>query len=131
MRFTYELMLITIILIPVTGVCELTPQQMGLQDAQRDVPKTKWFVEGLINGCIFSWVVGGEQVTNAAKSPPEVVVDEIKFLLGKPPDYVERYVAAYKSESVFLQTRWTEYGLSSGTGITAALVFAYLISRLE
>ena len=124
MRFIYILMLITIILIPVTAICELTPQQMGRQDAQRDVPQTKWFVEGLINGCIFSWIVGGDQVTKA-------VVDEIKGLLGKPPEYVEKYVAAYKSESVFLQTRWTEYGLRSGTGITAALVFVYLISRLE
>ncbi len=131
MRFIYILMLITIILIPVPAICELTPQQLGQQDAQRDVPRTKWFVEGLINGCIFSWIVGGDQVTKAAKTPPEVVVDEIKGLLGKPPEYVEKYVAAYKSESVFLQTRWTEYGLRSGTGITAALVFVYLISRLE
>lgn len=131
MRFTFLIVLIIIILIPLNGVCELTPQQMGQQDAQRDVPRTKWFVEGLINGCIFSWIIGGDQVTKASKTPPEVVVNEIEGLLGKPPEFVEKYVAAYKSESVFLQTRWTEYGLRSGTGMSAAIVFVYLISRLE
>ncbi|MCG9128970.1 hypothetical protein JT359_15375 [Candidatus Poribacteria bacterium] len=131
MRFTVVLMVLTFIFVPLTGICELTPQEMGKQDAHKDVSRTTWFIEGFINGCIFSWIMGGGQLTQAANTPPDVAVDEIKDLLGKPTEFVEKYVKAYQSESVVIQYRWSNYGIRSGTGITAALVFAYLIGRLE
>lgn len=118
-------------MISTVGVCELTPVEAGKQDAQRDVPQQKWFIEGCLNGCIFSWIAGGNQVTRASKIPPEVVIQNLPNLLGMPPEYIDEYVKAYKAESVRTQSRWTEYGLWTGTTLTAAIVFAYLIGRLE
>lgn len=118
-------------MISTVGVCELTPIEVGQQDAKRDVPQQKWFIEGCFNGCIFTWVAGGNQVTKASKIPPEVVTENVPNLLGKPPEYIEKYVNAYQAETVNIQSRWADYGLWTGASLTSAIIFAYLIGRLE
>lgn len=129
-RVLCVLMLTVVCLMNTSSVCALTPTDAGKQDAQRDVPRPKWFVEGCVTGVLFAGIVGGNQVTKAAQVPPEVIVNNVPNLLGKPPEYVEKYVSAYKSESVHLQSRWAGIGMKTGTGLTTAVIILFLISRL-
>ena len=129
-RVLCVLIIIAMCLITISGRCELTSIEAGQQDAQRDVPRPKWFIEGCFTGVLFAGIVGGNQVTKAAQIPPEVVVNNVPNLLGKPPEYVEKYVSAYKSESVRLQSRWAGIGMKTGTGLTTAVIIIFLISRL-
>ncbi len=111
------------------GICQQTPSDAGEQDAKRDVPKPKWFLEGCISGGLFSWIIGVDFVEKAAKIPPEIVIEDVKHLLGKPPEYIQDYVNAYKSEAVRIQVKWTNYGIRTGTGLTTLILIGYLISR--
>ncbi len=129
-RVLCVLIIIAMCLMSISGRCELTPIEAGQQDAQRDVPRPKWFIEGCITGVLFAGIVGGNQVTKAAQIPLEVVTNDVPNLLGKPPEYVEKYVSAYKSESVRLQSRWAGIGMKTGTGFTTAVIIIFLISRL-
>lgn len=110
------------------GVCQQTPTDAGTQDAQRDVPRPKWFIEGCVNGALFSWIIGVNFVGKAANIPPEIAVKDVQHLLGKPPEYIQEYVKAYKSEAVRIQTQWTKYGIWTGTGLTTAILLGYMIS---
>ncbi len=129
-RVLCVLILIAMCLITISGRCEITPIEAGQQDAQRDVPRPKWFIEGCVTGVLFMGIVGGNQVTKASQVPPEVVVNNVPNLLGKSPEYVEKYVSAYKTESVRLQSRWAGIGMKTGTGLTTAVIIIFLISRL-
>lgn len=121
------LMISLMALTSTAGVCELTPIEAGEQDAQRDVLRAKWFVAGCLVGSFFLWLVNDNPVAREAKNPPEVVADKVPRLLGKPPEYVEKYVLAYQAESVRLKYRWAEYGWLTGSGLTTACLVGYAI----
>lgn len=63
------------------------------------------------------------------KKPPEVVVKNVPNLLGKPPEYINKYVSAYQAESVRIQVRWVDYGWMTGTGLMVGGLVVGLISR--
>lgn len=115
--------------ISTVGVCQQTPADVGKQDAKRDVPKPKWFIEGCVSGAFFSWIIGVNIVEKDAQIPPEIVIEDVQHLLGKPPDYIQEYVNAYKSEAVRIQVQATKYGSRVGTGLTTMILIGYLISR--
>ena len=115
--------------ISTVGVCEQTPVESGQQDAQRDVYRPKWFFAGCLSGTFFTWLFDGNQVARDARKPPEVVVVNVPNLLGKPPEYINKYVSAYQAESVRIQVRWVDYGWMTGTGLMAGGLVIGLISR--
>ena len=115
--------------ISTVGVCEQTPVELGQQDAQRDVYRPKWFFAGCLSGTFFTWLFDGNQVARDARKPPEVVVVNVPNLLGKPPEYINKYVSAYQAESVRIQVRWVDYGWMTGTGLMAGGLVIGLISR--
>ncbi len=115
--------------ISTVGVCDLTPIEAGEQNAQQDVRRIEWFSEGCFNGCFFIWIFGGNPTSSNAKKPPEVVVKNVPNLLGKPPEYINKYVSAYQTESVRIQVQWVDYGWMTGTGLMAGGLVVGLISR--
>lgn len=123
--------LVLMCMMSTVGICELTPMEAGKQDAQRDVPRPKWFLSGCISGGLFSWVFGQDSVARDARERPEVDVNQVTSLLGKPPEYIKKYVASYQAETIRIRIRWSEYGRITGSGIMTALVMGYLILQLE
>ena len=115
--------------ISTVGVCDLTPIEAGEQNAQQDVRRIEWFSEGCFNGCFFIWIFGGNPTSSNAKKPPEVVVKNVPNLLGKPPEYINKYVSAYQAESIHLRSRWADYGWLTGAGLTTAFLVGYMIGR--
>ena len=115
--------------ISTVGVCDLTPVELGQQDAQRNVYRPKWFFAGCLSGTFFTWLFDGNQVARDARKPPEVVVVNVPNLLGKPPEYIEKYVSAYQAESIHLRSRWADYGWLTGAGLTTAFLVGYMIGR--
>lgn len=109
------------------GICELTPIEVGQQDAQRDVLRPKWFIAGCLSGSLFLWIFNNNSVARDAKKPPEVDINNVPHLLGKSPKYVEKYVVSYKAESVRIRYRWAEYGWITGSGLTTTLILGYML----
>lgn len=108
------------------GVCELTPADVGRQDAQQDVPRPKWFLAGCLSGSLFLWIFNDNPVARDAKKPPEVDVNTIPHLLGKTPEYVEKYISSYQAESVRLRLKWVDYGWMTGSGLTITIILGYV-----
>jgi len=123
-RISCVLILSVVCMMSKSGICELAPIAAGLKDAEQDVPRSKWFFAGCINGsCFFS----DNTVVRDAKNPPEVELKNIPHLLGKPPGYVEKYIMSYQAESVRLRLTWMDYGWISGSGLTTVLLVAFLV----
>ena len=123
------LIIVFMCLISTIGVCDLTPTEVGQQDAQQDVPRPKWFLAGCISGGFFLWLISDNSVARDAKKSPEVDINNVPHLLGKPPEYVEKYVTSYQAESVRISSQWAEYGRMTGSGITIAAILGYMISK--
>ena len=120
-------MVILTFLISTTGICELTPIEAGREDAQRDVLRAKWFFAGCLTGSFFLWVFNDNPVVREANKSPEVAANKVPRLLGKPPEYIDKYIVAYQAESVRLKYRWAEYGWITGSGLTTAYLVGYLV----
>ena len=132
MRRTFCIsMAVLTFLISSVGICELTPLEAGKQDAQQDVLRARWFFAGCLVGGFFLWLVNDNPVVREANKPPEVAVSKVPRLIGKPPEYVDKYVAAYQAESVRLKYRWSEYGWITGSAVTTAYLVGYLVGRFR
>lgn len=130
-RFTCVLVIVFIGVINTVGICELTPMEVGKQDAQRDVQRPRWFLAGCLNGGLMLWTIGSDSVGRDARQRPEVDVNSVPSLIGKPPEYVKRYIASYQAETIRIRIRWSEYGKIIGSGLTSVIVLGYLVLQLE
>ncbi len=114
-------------LVSTVGVCEQTLVELGQQDAQRDIHRPKWFFAGCLSGTFFTRIFDSNQVARDARKPPKVIVVNVPNLLGKPPEYIEKYVSAYQAESIRLRSRWVDYGGMTGAGLITAFLVGYMI----
>ena len=126
-RVLCVLIIMLMCMMSTVGVCKLTPTEVGQQDAQQDVLRPKWFLAGCLSGGFFLWLINDNSVARDAKKPPEVDVKNVPSLLGKPPEYVEKYIVSYQAESVRLRYRWAEYGRVTGSGLTVTIILGFML----
>lgn len=91
-----------------------SPEQAALADAEADTNSALWFGAG----CLLSWV--GVLVAYVAEPAPP-----FSRMVGKPPEYVGRYVRVYTEAGRSEQTRMALFGCGTTlVGYAAVMVFA-------
>lgn len=91
-----------------------SPEQAAVLDAEADTNSALWFGAG----CLLSWV--GVLVAYVAEPAPP-----FSRMVGKPPEYVGRYVRVYTEAGRSEQTRMALFGCGTTlVGYAAVMVFA-------
>ena len=107
----------------------------AIREAEQDVNETVWALTGfsvplLIGGYYIAGGTTGGTMTYSVFVPGVVVGVSTHYypisprsdrFLGKSPDYVSTYVAAYESEVKSLRRRSLLWGLGAGVGLLIAL----------